>query len=111
MKAYQADIAQFQKTNTQVLGISVDSSPANKAFAEQIGVHFPLLSDFQRTVSKEYGILNTKHGFANRTTFVISKNGIIQHIDKDAEAIDPTGAHSACSLMEHREQEAKAKKQ
>ena len=105
MKAYQADIAKFQKTNTQVLGISVDSSPANKAFAEQIGVHFPLLSDFQRKVSEEYGILNTQHGFANRTTFVVDKQGVITHIDKDSEALDPTGAHDACSLMAHREAE------
>ncbi len=88
-----------------MLGVSVDSSPANKVFAEQIGVTFPLLSDFQRTVSKEYGILNAQHGFANRTTFVIDKHGIIQHIDKDAEAIDPNNAHAACSLLEHKKAE------
>ena len=69
-----------------MLGISVDSSPANRAYAEQIGVKFPLLSDFQRTVSKEYGILNEQHGFANRTTYVVDKQGIILHIEKDAEA-------------------------
>jgi peroxiredoxin len=104
LKAYQADIAKFEQSNTQVLGISVDSSPANKAFAEQIGVHFPLLSDFQRKVSVEYGILNEKYGFANRTTFVVDKQGIIQHIEKDAAAIDPTGAHAVCSLLEHKKQ-------
>ena len=104
MKAYQADIAKFEQSNTQVLGISVDSSPANKAFAEQIGVHFPLLSDFQRKVSVEYGILNEQYGFANRTTFVVDKEGIIQHIEKDAAAIDPTGAHAVCSLLEHKKQ-------
>jgi peroxiredoxin (alkyl hydroperoxide reductase subunit C) len=82
----------------------VDSSPANKAFAEQIGVKFPLLSDFQRTVSKQYGIFNEQRGFANRTTFVVDKGGIIRHIDKDAAAIDPSGAHAACSLLEHRKQ-------
>jgi peroxiredoxin (alkyl hydroperoxide reductase subunit C) len=82
----------------------VDSSPANKAYAEQIGVKFPLLSDFQRTVSKEYGIFNEKYGFANRTTFVVDKGGVIQHIDKDAAAIDPTGAHAACSVLEHKKQ-------
>jgi len=87
-----------------VLGISVDSSPANRAYAEQIGVKFPLLSDFQRTVSKQYGILNEQHGFANRTTFVLDKQGIIQHIEKDAEAIDPSGALKMCSLEEHRKQ-------
>ena len=90
-----------------MLGISVDSSPANRAFAKQIGVTFPLLSDFNRTVSKEYGILNPQHGFANRTTFVVNKQGIITHIDKEREALDPTGAHNACSLMAHREAETK----
>jgi peroxiredoxin len=104
LKAYQADIAKFDETGTQVLGISVDSQFANKAFAEQIGVTFPLLSDFQRKVSQEYGVLNTQHGFANRTTFVIDKQGIITHIDKDATAINPSGAHAACSLLEHRKQ-------
>jgi len=88
-----------------VLGISVDSSPANRAFAQQIGVTFPLLSDFNRTVSREYGILNTQHGFANRTTFVLNRQGIITHIDKGSEAIDPTGAHQACSLMAHQQAE------
>jgi peroxiredoxin len=102
LKAYQADIAKFEQAGTQVLGISVDSSPTNRAFAEQIGVKFPLLSDFQRTVSKEYGILNAQHGFANRTTFVVDKQGIIRHIEKDAEAIDPSGALKMCNLPEHR---------
>lgn len=82
----------------------MDSPAANKAFADQIGVKFPLLSDFQRTVSKEYGILNAEHGFANRTTFVVDKNGIIRHIDKDDAAIDPSGAGAACSLLEHKGQ-------
>ena len=104
MKAYQADIAKFEQASTQVLGISVDSSPANKVFAKQEGLSFPLLSDFQRTVSKQYGILNEQHGFANRTTFVVDKEGIIQHIEKDAAAIDPSGAHAMCSLLEHKKQ-------
>jgi peroxiredoxin (alkyl hydroperoxide reductase subunit C) len=85
-----------------VLGISVDSPAANKVFAEQIGVTFPLLSDFKRQVSKEYGILNEEHGFANRATFVVDKNGIIQHIDKDDAEIDPSGAGAACSMLEHK---------
>jgi alkyl hydroperoxide reductase subunit AhpC len=60
-----------------------------------------LLSDFQRTVSKEYGVLNEEHGFANRATFVVDKNGVIQHIDKGKEALDPSGAGQACSVLEH----------
>ena len=87
----------------------MDSSPANRAFAKQIGVTFPLLSDMKREVSKEYGILNEKMDVANRTTCVVDKNGIIQHIDKEAAALDPSGAGAACSLMEH--QKAEGKKQ
>ncbi len=87
-----------------MLGISVDSQFANKEYAKQIGVSYPLLSDFQRKVSMEYGILNEKYGFANRTTYVLDKQGIIQHIDRDAAAIDPSGAHAACSVLEHKRQ-------
>ena len=86
------------------MGVSVDSSPANKVFAKQEGLNFPLLSDFQRNVSKDYGILNEEHGFANRTTFVVDKDGNIRHIDKAAAALDPSGAHAACSLLEHKKQ-------
>ena len=65
---------------------------------------FPLLSDFQRTISKQYGILNEEHGFANRTTFVVDKEGIIRHIEKGKDAVDPSGAHAACSLLDHKKQ-------
>src|SRR2546426_7728114 len=63
-------------SETQVLGVSVDSPAANAEFAKQIGVTFPLLSDMTRKVSKEYGILNEEMQFANRTTFVVDKQGV-----------------------------------
>ena len=85
-----------------VFGISVDSAPANKVFAEQNGIKFPLLSDFQRKVSEEYGVLNPDQGFANRTTFVVDKDGVIQYIQKGKEAIDPSGAGAACSRLGHK---------
>ncbi len=102
MKAYQADIAKFEGTDTQVFGISVDSVPANKRFAQDIGVTFPLLSDFKRTVVKDYGLFNEAQGFGNRATFVIDKNGIIQHIDEGNVAIDPTSAAEACNILTHK---------
>ena len=102
MKAYQADIAKFEGTDTQVFGVSVDSIPANRRFAQDIGVTFPLLSDFKRTVVKDYGIFNEEQGFGNRATFVIDKNGIIQHIDEGTVAIDPTSAAEACNVLTHK---------
>jgi peroxiredoxin len=102
LKAYQADIAKFESTDTQVFGLSVDSVPANREFAKQIGVTFPLLSDFKRTVVKDYGVFNEEQGFGNRATFVIDKDGIIQHIDEGREAIDPNKAAEACNILTHK---------
>jgi peroxiredoxin len=100
MKAYQADIAKFEVTETQVIGISVDSGPANAHWAKELGVTFPILSDFKRTVVKDYGIYNEAQGFASRATFVIDKQGIIRHIEQGNTAIDPTGAYQACSVLD-----------
>jgi peroxiredoxin len=103
MKAYQADIAKFEATETQVFGLSVDSVPANREFAKQIGVTFPILSDFvKRSVVKDYGIFNEERGFGNRATFVIDKEGIIRHIDEGGAAIDPTTAAEACNVLTHK---------
>ena len=99
MKAYQDGLAKFEATDTQVFGISVDSVPANKDWAEHLGVTFPLLSDFNRKVIAEYGIYNEERGFANRATFVVDKQGKIQHIEEGKSAIDPAGAATACSRL------------
>ena len=56
--AYQADIAKFEKAGAQALGISVDSRAKNQAFAEELGITFPILSDEAKTVSKQYGVLS-----------------------------------------------------
>jgi alkyl hydroperoxide reductase subunit AhpC len=50
-------------------------------------------------VVKEYGIFNEEQGFGNRATFVIDKDGIIQHIDEGNVAIDPTAAADTCNVL------------
>lgn len=82
--------------------MSVDSVPANREFAKQLGITFPLLSDFKRTVVKDYGVFNEEQGFGNRATFVIDKEGIIQHIDEGNEAIDPTKVADTCNVLMHK---------
>src|ERR1051326_5731054 len=102
LKAYQADIAKLESTDTQVFGLSVDSVPANREFAKQLGITFPLLSDFKRTVVKDYGVFNEEQGFGNRATFVIDKEGVIQHIDEGNVAIDPTSVVDTCNVLLHK---------
>jgi thioredoxin-dependent peroxiredoxin len=96
-------LAKIEASDSVIFGISIDSMPANAAFAKQIGVTFPLLSDMNRKVLTAYGILQKypvggdSYEFARRTTFVIDKNGTIKHIDFDSTAIDPTSAVTICT--------------
>ena len=88
-----------------MIGISVDSRDKNKAFAEKLGVKFPILSDEQKTVSRDYGILIPVVRLAHRTTFVIDRDGVIRQIDRGSAAIDPDSAGAACSLLEHQKEQ------
>jgi len=92
---YRDSLQKFRDCNTQVLGISVDSSPSQKEFARQNGVEYPLLSDFKREVSRAYGVYVEDRGFSRRATFVIDKQGKIRHIEEGNSAIDAQGALTA----------------
>jgi peroxiredoxin len=102
MSAYQAGIAKFEGVDTQVYGISTDNTPSQKEFASKLNLSFPLLSDFsKRQVAEAYGVLIPAAGVANRATFVVDKEGKIQHVEEGSAAIDPTGAVTACSRLNH----------
>jgi peroxiredoxin (alkyl hydroperoxide reductase subunit C) len=97
MKAFQQRLAELESANTQVLGVSMDSTFANKAWAEQIGVQFPLLSDWGGDVTHRYGVFNPRSRAARRATFVISPEGRIEHIQLDSAAIDPSETVAVCA--------------
>ncbi len=69
--------------DTQVLGISVDSSDCLYAWADSLGgIIYPLLSDFfpHGRVAQLYGVLRPE-GYSERAIFVIDKQGIIRYVD------------------------------
>ena len=96
MKNFQANLKRLEATDTQVLGVSMDSPFANHAFAEQIGVTFPLLSDWGGDATKKYGIYVDKYKAARRVNFLIGKDGRIKQEQIDNEAIDPSKIVDAC---------------
>jgi len=102
MKAYQADIAKLQTANAVVFGVSVDSREDNSRFASKHSITFPLLSDPTKQVTTSYGVLNRYIRLADRTTFVIDKEGIIRHVQSGGEAIDPSGAVGACQRLKEK---------
>ncbi len=96
MKAFQKDLQKLEAADTQVLGVSMDSPFANKAFADQIGVTFPLLSDWGGDTTRQYGVYVDKYKAARRVNFLIGKDGKIMEEQVDREAIDPTKLVDAC---------------
>jgi peroxiredoxin len=96
MQNFQQNLAKLEAADTQVLGISMDSQFSNKAWAQQINISFPLLSDWGGDVSREYGVYNPKYRAARRVNFLIDKNGKVVEMQVDSEAIDPTHIVEAC---------------
>jgi len=96
MKAFQQQLQTLEGADTQVLGVSMDSPFANKAWAQQIGVTFPLLSDLGGDISKEYGIYNANSKTLRRVTYLIDKDGKVVEMQKDRDAIDPTAVVTSC---------------
>jgi peroxiredoxin len=80
------DIALYDQANAQVLGISVDSLFTLARYKDDQQLNFPLLSDFNKEVSKAYGCLYDTfvfdmHGVSKRSAFVIDKMGIIRYAE------------------------------
>ena len=88
LPTYQNRKSEFDQRDTVLFGISTDSKWSHKAFSEQLGLEFPLLSDYQRKVSDAYGVLRPE-GYTNRAVFVIDKAGIIRYIDITSPADQP----------------------
>jgi len=96
----------FEASGAKVFGISTDNTPSLKAFAESLNLPFPLLSDFvDRKVSQDYGVFLPKNAIANRVTFVIDKDGVIDFIESGGDAMKIMGATDACDRLAHRKQQ------
>ena len=74
------EFSSYDSDVVQVLGVSVDTSFSLKAWADQQGYQFPLLSDFwpHGKVAQAYGVFNEDAGLAVRGTFLIDKDGVVR---------------------------------
>jgi peroxiredoxin (alkyl hydroperoxide reductase subunit C) len=85
LHAFQEKLAAFKAINTEVVAVSTDSwfshaawlnTPKNKGGIE--GVQYPIVSDFNKTISADYDVL-LGGGMALRGLFLIDKEGVVQH--------------------------------
>jgi peroxiredoxin len=80
---FRDSIARLGNLKAQVYGVSVDTFFTLKAFHDHEKLSFPLLSDFNKQVIRDYGVFNEDmiglKGIAKRAVFVIDKQGVVRH--------------------------------
>ena len=78
-----ADFNNYADLGAQVFAISIDSIFSHKAFAEQHKIGVQLLSDFNKTVAADYGVLYPElmglKGLAKRSAFLLDADGIVRY--------------------------------
>lgn len=89
MCTFRDELKEYENLNAQLLGISVDTHFALKMFHEKNNYNFPLLSDFNKKVIKDYDVVldvfvpgkfdyfNT----AKRAAFVVDQNGLVKYFE------------------------------
>lgn len=81
MCTFRDDWSKWSQLGCTVLGISVDSPFVVQKFREELNLPFPLLSDFNKTVSKQYGALHREllglKGVSKRAAFVLDAAGTV----------------------------------
>jgi thioredoxin-dependent peroxiredoxin len=79
---FQRDLAEFEKRDAVILGVSVQDEKSHQAFCTKEGLHFKLLADTRKEVSEKYGsavnLMFTK--ISSRHTFLIDPQGVIRRV-------------------------------
>jgi peroxiredoxin len=77
---FRDNLPNIEALNTEILGVSVDGLDSHAKFSEKYNLNFTLLSDEDKEVSKQYGVLNEEKGTDRRVTFIIDKEGVLRHV-------------------------------
>ncbi|MGB3697026.1 MAG: peroxiredoxin [Gordonia sp. (in: high G+C Gram-positive bacteria)] len=74
------NLPRFDNDDLTVVAVSVGPPPTHKVWSSAQGFLFPILADFwpHGAVAQDYGVFDDAHGFANRGTFVIGRDGIVK---------------------------------
>lgn len=86
LHAFQERLKEFEDRNTQVIGCSVDSCYSHFAWASTpknrggiAGVTYPIVSDLNKTICQNYGVLMHQEGIAYRGLYLIDRQGVVRH--------------------------------
>lgn len=86
LHAFQSKLEDFKKLNCEVIGCSIDSHFSHKAWLNTPkseggieGVKYPIVSDINKTIARDYDVLLPNAGIALRGAFLIDKEGVVRH--------------------------------
>jgi peroxiredoxin (alkyl hydroperoxide reductase subunit C) len=86
MIAFQEKAEAFKKLNTEIIGVSVDSQFSHLAWLKTKredggidGIKYPIVSDINKTIARDYDVLIPDAGIALRGAFLIDRQGKVRH--------------------------------
>ncbi len=77
---FRDNFEDFVEAGAVVIGVSQDSEKSHQSFAERHRLPFLLVSDRDKALQKAYGVAKTMGLLPGRVTFVIDRNGAVQHV-------------------------------
>jgi len=83
---FRDSFPRIESKDAIVLGVSLDDELSHERFAQKYNLPFPLLSDKDAAVSRQYGTYKEKNLYGRsfwgieRTTFVIGREGKVEHV-------------------------------
>ena len=84
--AFQSDLAEFEKRNAVVIGVSTDDARSHQKFRDKHGLQFTLLTDADHETAERYGVWAEKNMYGRkmwgirRSTFIIDERGRVSRV-------------------------------
>lgn len=86
LHAFQEKHKEFEMRNSQVVACSVDSCYSHFAWLNMPkskggiqGIEYPIISDLNKQISRDYGVLIPQEGIAYRGLFLLDRKGVVRH--------------------------------
>ncbi len=95
LSIYQEVLPEIEERGANLVGVSVDSRWAHKAFQEKLGIDIPLLADFhpKGEVSRAYGAYIEERGHPNRSLVLIDEKGVVRWAHESPSPAEIPGAN------------------
>jgi peroxiredoxin len=95
LSVYQEVLDEIEERGVALVGVSVDSSWAHRAFRKQLGLSIPLLSDFEPKgeMTRRYGAYLDTVGHGNRSLVLIDEEGVVRWVHASPTPAEIPGAN------------------